>query len=115
MEVSVVIPVHGNVPYLRECLKSIWDQKTRMLIKIIVVIDRDANISRDLIEESNRYLETDVIHSIGTGISDALNTGIHYASQDWMPMIECCQIESQGKYLPLIRIQNWSCVEAEFF
>jgi glycosyltransferase involved in cell wall biosynthesis len=59
-----------------------------MLIKIIVVIDRDANISRDLIEESNRYLETDVIHSIGTGISDALNTGIHYADTELIARLD---------------------------
>ena len=39
MDVSIIVPVYNNAPYVEKCIKSIINQKTKYSYEIIVVDD----------------------------------------------------------------------------
>lgn len=88
MSISVLIPVHGEVLFLRESLESIWNQNCSETISIIIVIDRFANIPTELLDESNKYYQTSLIKSKGEGISAALNTGIDFSEDEFIARLD---------------------------
>ncbi|WP_172135677.1 glycosyltransferase [Adlercreutzia sp. ZJ473] len=83
-KVSVIVPVYGVEPYLRQCLDSILRQ-TLENIEIIIVDDGSPDDCPSIIDE---YAEQDsriiAIHKQNAGVSAARNDGIKLASGDYV-------------------------------
>lgn len=87
-KISVIVPVYNVQNYLRECLEHLINQTYRN-IEIILVDDGSTDQSGNICDE---YQEMDnrihVIHKTNGGLSDARNTGIEYASGDYIGFID---------------------------
>lgn len=86
MKISVVVPVYNVEKYLSECLESIIAQSYKNL-EIILVNDGSSDNSGNICD---KYSEKDtrirVIHKKNCGLSDARNTGIEYATGDYITL-----------------------------
>ena len=93
-DISVIVPVYGVEPYLRECLDSIVNQTCKSL-QIILIDDGSPDNCPGIIDE---YAQIDerivVVHKNNEGVSAARNDGIALAngtyvffcdSDDWLP------------------------------
>ena len=104
-KVCVVLPIHGDAPFLTETLLSIKNQSFREF-QCILVLDR---VTRKIRELTTKYCadnpEFVIIESKGTGISNALNTGLMIADSKYIARIDADdlmdkdRLEKQVKFL----------------
>ena len=57
MDVSIIVPVYNNAPYVEKCIKSIINQKTKYSYEIIVV---DVGSTDNSLEVLNQF-KNDII------------------------------------------------------
>lgn len=88
-KVSVVVPVYNVEKYLDRCVQSLLNQ-TLKDIEIILVDDKSTDISSDLCDKlSLRDHRIKVIHKIiNEGLGMARNTGIDYASGEYIMFLD---------------------------
>jgi hypothetical protein len=86
--ISVVVPVYGVEPYLRECVDSLLAQ-THQNIEIILVDDGSTDGSGALCDRYARdNPQAHVIHKPNGGLSDARNAGLGRATGDWVMFLD---------------------------
>ncbi|MBV7389861.1 MULTISPECIES: glycosyltransferase family 2 protein [Enterococcus] len=87
-KISVIVPVFNVEDYLKACLLSISNQ-TVQNIEIIVVDDGATDNSGDI---ADQYAKEDqrvkVLHQLNGGLSAARNTGLDYASGEYVCFID---------------------------
>lgn len=87
-KVSVIIPVYNVEKYLEECLNSIVGQSLRD-IEIICIDDGSPDRCPDICEQyAAKDSRVKVIHQENQGLSAARNTGIAYASGEYIAFID---------------------------
>jgi glycosyltransferase involved in cell wall biosynthesis len=104
-KVCVVLPIHGDAPFLKETLSSIKNQSFREF-KCILVLDR---VTSAISKLTTNYCvdnpEFVIIESKGAGISNALNTGLMIADSEYIARIDADdlmdedRLENQVKFL----------------
>lgn len=90
--VSIIIPVYNVADYVTECLESVFTQTYREL-EVILIDDRGNDTSmqivRDFLERKRWQTAYRIItHEKNRGLSAARNTGIHYATGDYMYFLD---------------------------
>lgn len=90
MDVSIVLPVFGNAPFLKETFDSVAYQDARNLdIELIVVLDRPSRPTRTLCTNTSLHMENLVIiETINPGIVSALNMGLKKARGKYIARID---------------------------
>ncbi|MGV3467190.1 MAG: glycosyltransferase family 2 protein [Heyndrickxia sp.] len=87
-KVSVVIPIYKVEKYLRRCINSVLNQ-TYSNIEIILVNDGSPDSCGEIADE---YAERDkriiVIHKENGGLSDARNSGLSYATGEYILFVD---------------------------
>ena len=85
--VSIIIPIHGKIPYFQETWKSILNQS--LVWELIVVLDRPTD---ELMTACKAITQNDprvkIIESMESGISNALNIGIINAKSNIIARID---------------------------
>jgi glycosyltransferase involved in cell wall biosynthesis len=104
-KVSVLVPIHGDAPFLNETLVSIKNQSFKDF-DCILVFDRASQAVRDL---AIKYCKDDstfiTLDSVGSGISNALNTGLKMSTSEYIARIDADdlmdvdRLETQLSYL----------------
>lgn len=86
--VSVIVPIYGTEAYLPACIESIQGQSYSD-IQIVLVDDQSPDKCAEICD---RYAEQDprivVIHQENRGVSGARNTGIRYATGDYIMFVD---------------------------
>ena len=86
--ISIVVPVYNVAPYLERCVQSVLRQTYKNL-EVILVDDGSTDGSDELCDKlaltDTRIL---VIHQENQGLSGARNTGIHYATGEYIAFID---------------------------
>lgn len=99
-ELSIILPVYNVSKYLDKCLKSIINQKTKILYEIICINDGSTDNSLQILKKySKQDNRIKIISQENQGLSVARNTGIN---------------ESHGKYLMFVDSDDYiseNCVE----
>jgi hypothetical protein len=86
--ISVVLPCHGSLPYIKETIESLIHQSFPNF-EVIVVMDRIAIEYLEYIHGLSRFdSRFRVVESHGRGISAALNTGIAVSKSDLIARID---------------------------
>lgn len=90
MDVSIVVPVHGEAPYFHETIKSIELQdSTKLDTELIIILDRPSASIRTLcVDIGKRFKSLVVIESLIPGIVPALNLGIAAARGRYIARID---------------------------
>jgi len=120
-KISIIIPVYNVEQYLRQCLDSIVNQ-TYNNLEIICVNDGSKDNSIDIL---NEYKQKDsrikIIDKQNEGVSVARNTGLLYASSDYVMFVdaddwlELNACEELVKYLEknasdILIFSSWDCM-----
>ena len=86
--VSVLMPIHGEAPYLEKALESIGFQES-VEIELVVVLDRPSSSLKVQTQLLLANLEkTKLLVSPGSGISEALNFGIEHCLGKYVARID---------------------------
>lgn len=84
MKISVIVPVYKTEQYLRGCLQSVLAQ-TYQDFEIICVNDGSPDDSARILQEmSQQDARIQVIYQENRGLSGARNTGMRYASGEYI-------------------------------
>lgn len=98
-DLSIIIPFY-NAPkeYMRDCLESLINQKTKYTYEIICINDGSIDNTLQMLEEyASKYSVIKIINQKNQGISMARNAGINH---------------SRGKYIGFIDQDDW--VESDY-
>lgn len=86
--ISVLMPIHGEAPFLKKTLESIRNQEA-VEVELVVVLDRPTPSLRAQIRLLLANLKnTKLLLSPGSGISDALNFGLEHCSGKYVARID---------------------------
>lgn len=84
---SIIIPVYNVAPYLRQCIKSIINQKGN--IEVILVDDGSPDESPSICDEYDlKDNRIHVIHKQNGGVSSARNAGLDIAKGEWVWFVD---------------------------
>lgn len=86
-KVSVIIPVYNVEKLLKRCLDSVLNQ-TLKDIEIICVNDGSTDNSSLILEEYKKFENIKIINQKNSGLSVARNTGLKYASADYVAFLD---------------------------
>lgn len=87
-KVSVIIPIYNVQQYLKRCLDSVIKQKYENL-EIILVNDGSTDNSLEIAKEyENKDERIKLISQSNKGLSGARNTGLEYATGDYITFID---------------------------
>ena len=100
--VSVIVPIYNVAPYLRDCLDSVRSQSHREM-QVILVDDGSTDNSAEIAEE---YVAMDsrfqLIRQANAGLSAARNTGIPYATGDYIAFLDSDDVLASFAYEVLV-------------
>jgi glycosyltransferase involved in cell wall biosynthesis len=118
-KVSIVVPVYNVEKYIDKCLNSLVNQ-TLMDIQIVVVDDGSTDSSAEIINiYEKKYLEKILyIRKKNGGLSDARNTGIQYASGEYIGCVDGDDYVEPTMYEKMYNIaveEDADLVECDFF
>lgn len=86
--ISIIVPVYNVEKYLPQCLDSIIGQ-TYSNIEIICVNDGSPDNSIDILTDyAHRDSRIKIVSQKNKGLSSARNTGLHYASGDYIMFVD---------------------------
>lgn len=89
IKISVVVPVYNGEKYLKRCINSIIGQ-TFNNWELILINDGSTDLSGVICDNyKNIDRRIRVIHTRNKGVSSARNTGIDFASGDFITFIDC--------------------------
>jgi glycosyltransferase involved in cell wall biosynthesis len=86
-EISVLLPAHGNCPYLRFTLESISRSDLQPL-EILLIDDGMDEAAKNLVEKYFTNLPIRLINNSGKGLVTALNTGLDLALGKYIARID---------------------------
>lgn len=92
--VTVLIPAHGSSPYISETLMSI-EQNTLRPLEVLIVNDGLSESASTKIKEFRDRLPIKILKNEGSGLVDALNTGLHSALGQFI-----CRIDGDDLMFP---------------
>jgi glycosyltransferase involved in cell wall biosynthesis len=88
VEVSVLLPIYGSAPYIRETIESILNQDFKFF-ELIIVLDRAEKWVINYIERIPLIWEkTKILKSFKPGITSALNLGLENSSGKYIARID---------------------------
>lgn len=102
MKYSIVIPVYNVESYIRQCVESVLCQSTKDEYEIILVDDGSPDQSGEICDEfAEEHSHIHVIHSKNFGVSHARNTGIEYASGEYVLFLDADDLWEDGTFRAL--------------
>lgn len=87
-EVSVLMPVHGNAPFLKEAIESVENQ-TLVNFEFLIVLDRVGKKAESLLKKRAKVnSKIKLITSNSPGISSALNVGLNHCKSPYVARLD---------------------------
>jgi len=100
-EVSVVVPVHNAVPYLRPCLDSLAQQD--VALQVVCVDDGSTDGSEAVLDEYAAHCSwLEVVHTESCGAGQARNLGVARATGAFLAFVDADDIVLPGAYARLL-------------
>ncbi|MCW3169851.1 glycosyltransferase [Chryseobacterium sp. 09-1422] len=87
-KISIIIPYYNGEDYIRETLKSVYEQ-TYQNFEVIIVNDGSERTALDVIEKSAVFKNLKIIHQDNKGQSSARNNGVQSAIGKYILFLDC--------------------------
>lgn len=108
-KVSVIVPIYNVEKYLDKCVNSLLNQ-TLTDIEIILVDDGSPDLSGKMADDyQEKYFNIKTVHRENGGLGPARNTGIEYATGDYIAFLDSddwVQADMYEKLYEIIRKTN---------
>ena len=95
-KVSVLMPVHGDAPYLEEALLSTLSQALADELEVVVVDDRMTEASRTCVRGFQDQ-RVRLVLCEGSGLVDALNTGLQVCRYPYVARMDADDVMRPGR------------------
>lgn len=86
-QISVLMPSRGECPYIGDALESVFRNNLQPL-EVLVINDGMSQSAIDTVNNFCKMLNLRVISNNGSGLVDALNTGLEEASGDFIARLD---------------------------
>lgn len=86
MDASIIIPVYNAEKYLKECLESVINQKTKYKYEIIVINDGSTDNSLNILKTYSNKIK--IIDKPNSGPGDSRNKGLELASGKYILFVD---------------------------
>ena len=98
VKVSIIVPVYNVEKYLRQCMDSILNQSLKE-IEIICINDGSTDNSLQILEEyAQRDKRIKIINKRNEGLSSARNTGMEYATGEYIGFVDSDDFINEKMY-----------------
>lgn len=95
--VSIIVPFKNPMPFFEDCLKSIMNQ-THEKLQILLINDGSVDESLELAKKmSDKDSRIEILNNNGSGIIDALNTGVKVSKGKFITRMDADDIMSPEK------------------
>lgn len=102
-KVSIIVPMYNVEAYLGDCLDSLLSQSLRD-IEIVAVDDGSPDSSRSIAEAyAKRDSRVKVVHRENGGLGPARNTGIEYATGEYIGFVDSDDWADRDMFLSLYK------------
>lgn len=89
IDLSIIVPVYNAEKFLKKCMDSIVNQKTKYHFEVIVVNDGSEDRSLEILKEYEKnYPFVKIISQENGGISKARNTGLNHARGKYIGLMD---------------------------
>ena len=85
---QVIITSYNNEKYLKKCIESVTNQKTKYKYKIVIIDDESTDNSRNIIDQYKNYENIEIIYRKNGGTSAARNSGINNIYADYIIFLD---------------------------
>lgn len=99
-DLSVIVPVYNVEKYLKQCMDSIFAQKTDCRYEVIAVNDGSTDGSGEILEQYRKYGNFRLIHQSNLGIGGARNRGLREVRGRYLMFVD------SDDYLPANAVQS---------
>lgn len=117
-KVSIIVPIYNMERFLNNCIESIINQTYKNL-EILLINDGSTDKSEKI---CNNYKKKDnrikIINQKNSGISVARNTGLHYATGDWIMFIDSddwVEYDMVERLITIANIENAEIVQCNSY
>lgn len=104
LDLSVIVPVYNNLPYLDGCIESVFQQRNNFAVEVIAVDDGSTDGSGDRLDYlASKYPdELVVVHQENKGFSGARNSGVQLARGLYLTFLDSDDYLPQGSIASLM-------------
>lgn len=89
IDLNIIIPVYNSEKFLRKCLESLLNQKTKYKYKIICINDGSTDNSLKILNEfSTKYKNITVLSQENNGIAEARNLGLKNVDSKYISFVD---------------------------
>ena len=87
-DISILIPVYGDAPYLKETLFSVFEQDFQGTSEIVIAYDRPTTSTLELVRSLPKKIELVECFAEKIGLVEALNVGLRNAKGKYIVRID---------------------------
>ena len=95
-DVQIIIPVYNVEKYLKECLDSVFNQKTQYKFCVVAINDGSPDNSRKILAEYEKYPNLKIIDQDNKGFSGARNSGLKEIDAEYIMFLDSDDILYDG-------------------
>ena len=117
--ISILIPIHGQAPYLNEVIESVKNQGL-IEIEVVIVLDRPTLQLTAIAEKALTNIHIGrLLISPGSGISEALNFGLDHCAGGYIARIDSDDLMNKDRLIKqkdfLDRNPGVKCIGTQIF
>ena len=96
INISVLIPAHGEAPYLLKALESVSIQKFPNKFEILLITQKLSQVVLEQVK-AQKYANLRIISDTGSGLISALNLGLEQAKFNWIARLDSDDVMHQSR------------------
>lgn len=102
VELSIIIPVYNGEKFLKDCIDSVLNQRTKYSFEVICVDDGSTDSSFTILQSYANDSRIKIIEQENKGISSARNTGLKKAKGKYVMLVDNDDMLAAGTFQLLL-------------
>ena len=103
-DLQIIVPAYNVQKFLRDCMESIVNQKTRFTYKVVLIDDGSTDLTGSIADEYKKYPNIEVIHQENRGFSGARNRGLEEIWAKYICFVDSDDLLCQGAIESLMSV-----------
>ena len=87
-DLQIIVPAYKVEKYIKECIDSILNQKSRYSVLLVVINDGSPDKTRDILRQYKNCKHVRIVDQENRGLSGARNTGLKFIEARYVTFID---------------------------